>query len=64
MGLRGDRGGKSVLLKNSRQIKIVPVKSEGVVEDIDTWKAYQRALKMRRGRDERNDSAKAGKRTR
>jgi len=64
MELSGDMGGKSVLLRNTRQIKIVPVKSEGVVEDIDTWKAYQKALRMRRGRDEKSDSTKVGKRTR
>jgi molybdenum cofactor cytidylyltransferase len=47
--LRGDTGGKSILLKYSKQIKTLPVRSEGVIKDIDTREAYQQALRMRRG---------------
>ena len=47
--LRGDTGGKPILLKYSQQIKTLPVRSEGVIKDIDTREAYQQALRMRRG---------------
>ena len=47
--LRGDTGGKPILLKYSKQIKTLPVRSEGVIKDIDTREAYRRALRMRRG---------------
>ena len=54
--LRGDTGGKPILLKYSKRIKTVPVRSEGVVEDIDTREAYERALRTRRGRHEKESS--------
>ena len=38
--LRGDTGGKPILLKYSKQIKTIPVRSEGVIKDIDTWRDY------------------------
>lgn len=54
--LRGDTGGKPILLKYSKQIKTIPVRSEGVIKDIDTREEYQKALSMRRGRDEKRNS--------
>jgi molybdenum cofactor cytidylyltransferase len=51
--LRGDTGGRSILLKYPKQVKIIPVRSEGVIKDIDTREEYQKALRMRRGRDEK-----------
>ena len=51
--LSGDTGGKPILLKYSKQIKTIPVRSEGVIKDIDTREEYQKALRMRRGRDEK-----------
>jgi molybdenum cofactor cytidylyltransferase len=53
--LRGDTGGKPILLKYPKQIKIIPVKSEGVIKDIDTREEYRKALRMRRGRDEKRN---------
>ncbi len=38
--LKGDMGGRSILQKYPKSIKMVPVRSEGVIKDIDTWKAY------------------------
>jgi len=58
--LRGDTGGKPILLKYSKQIKTIPVRSEGVIKDIDTREEYQKALRMRRGRDEKRNSGKIG----
>jgi molybdenum cofactor cytidylyltransferase len=62
--LRGDTGGKPILLKYSKQIKTIPVRSEGIIKDIDTREEYQKALRMRRGRDEKRNSGKMGKRNR
>jgi molybdenum cofactor cytidylyltransferase len=58
--LKGDTGGKPILLKYSKQIKIIPVRSEGIIKDIDTREDYQKALRMRRGRDEKRNSGKIG----
>jgi molybdenum cofactor cytidylyltransferase len=38
--LKGDMGGKSIFEKYPKSIKIVPVRSEGVIKDIDTWQEY------------------------
>jgi len=62
--LRGDTGGKPILLKYSKQVKTIPVRSEGVIKDIDIREEYQKALRMRRGRDEKRNSGKIGKRNR
>lgn len=62
--LRGDTGGKPILLRYSKQIKTIPVRSEGVIKDIDTREAYQKALRVRKGRDEKRNSRKIGKRDR
>jgi molybdenum cofactor cytidylyltransferase len=62
--LRGDTGGKPILLRYSQQIKTIPVRSEGVIKDIDTREAYQKALRVRKGRDEKRNSRKIGKRDR
>jgi len=61
--LRGDSGGKPLLMKYLEQTKNIPVRSDGVIKDIDTKEEYQRALRRRRGRDEKSDSGKIGKKT-
>jgi molybdenum cofactor cytidylyltransferase len=38
--LQGDVGGKSIIERYPEDVRIVHVKSEGVVKDIDTWKDY------------------------
>ena len=38
--LKGDMGGRSILHKYPKSVKMVPVRSEGVIKDIDTWKEY------------------------
>jgi len=43
--LRGDRGGRSILLKYPDSIKTFRVKSEGVLKDLDTWQAYKNGLR-------------------
>jgi len=53
--LKGDRGGKSIIEKHLQDVRRVPVKSEGVVKDVDTWKEYKKGFKMghERARSER-----------
>ncbi len=48
--LRGDAGGRSILEKYPGSIRIVRVRSEGVLKDIDTWKDYQSELRAKRKR--------------
>ena len=45
--LKGDVGGKSILRRYPRGIKVVRVKSEGVVKDMDTWQQYKNGLRKR-----------------
>lgn len=45
--LKGDMGGRSILLRYPERIKTVPVRSEGVIRDIDTWKDYKNGLRRR-----------------
>jgi len=40
LNLKGDMGGRFIIQKYPKGIKTVPVKSEGVVKDIDTWQEY------------------------
>ena len=63
MKLRGDTGGKSILQKYPGKVKRIRVRSEGVTKDIDTQEEYRKAL-GRKGRDEKSDSGKIGKKTR
>ena len=52
LNLKGDVGGKSVLERYPKDVIIVPVKSEGVVKDINTWQDYKKSSR-RGGRPER-----------
>lgn len=45
--LRGDRGGKAVVMKHPEDVYVLSVKSEGVIRDIDTWEAYRKELLRR-----------------
>jgi molybdenum cofactor cytidylyltransferase len=38
--LKGDMGGRSIFQKYPKSIEMVPVRSEGVIKDIDTWQEY------------------------
>lgn len=40
LNLRGDVGGRPVIERYPKEVKVVPVKSEGVVKDLDTWQDY------------------------
>ena len=45
--LRGDAGGKTIIMKHPEDVHIIPVKSEGVIRDIDTWGDYKKELRMK-----------------
>lgn len=45
LNLKGDVGGRSIVQKHPEEVQVVPVKSEGVVKDIDTWQDYVKELK-------------------
>ena len=38
--LRGDAGGKTIIMKHPEDVHIIQVKSEGVIRDIDIWEDY------------------------
>lgn len=45
--LKGDVGGRSIIKKFSNDVLLVPVKSNGVIKDIDTLNDYLRNSKIR-----------------
>ena len=46
--IKGDVGAKSIIERYPQDAWIVPVRSEGVVKDIDIWKDYRKELKVKR----------------
>jgi len=61
--LRGDVGGRSIMESHPEDVRVVPVRSAGVIKDVDTWPAYRPpipAASVRRER--RNCWEDAGKR--
>ena len=54
LSLRGDVGGRSIIESHLEDVRVVPVKSIGVVKDVDTWPAYNppplAAPELERGR--------------
>jgi len=49
LNLRGDVGGRTVVDRHPEEVKVVPVKSEGVVKDVDTWQDYVKEVRKKRG---------------
>ncbi len=47
LGLRGDQGGKSTIKRHPKEVRLIPVRSEGVLRDIDTWSEYKKEVKKR-----------------
>ncbi len=47
LNLKGDVGGRSVIEKHPEDVRVVPIKSQGVVKDVDTWQDYRRELRMK-----------------
>jgi molybdenum cofactor cytidylyltransferase len=40
LNLEGDVGGRSVIERHPEDVRVVPVRSIGVVRDVDTWQDY------------------------
>jgi CTP:molybdopterin cytidylyltransferase MocA len=45
--LKGDVGGRSIIERHPEDVRLVPVKSIGVVKDVDTWQDYKNQLKVK-----------------
>ena len=45
VNLKGDMGGRSIIERYPEDVRVVPVKSIGVVKDIDTWQDYKERIK-------------------
>jgi molybdenum cofactor cytidylyltransferase len=45
LDLKGDVGGKSITERHPEDVRLVPVKSRGVVMDVDTWQDYKSQLR-------------------
>ncbi len=41
MNLKGDAGGRSIIERHREDVRVVRVKSIGVVKDVDTWQDYE-----------------------
>jgi len=61
LDLKGDVGGRSIIERHPEDVRLVPVKSIGVVKDVDTWQDYKNQLRimnvelrMRRDREKGN----------
>jgi len=53
--LKGDVGGKSIIENHPGEILDIPLKSEGVVKDIDLWEDYRENLKWKPSADEERE---------
>jgi len=49
LDLKGDVGGRSIIERHPEDLRVVSIKSEGVVKDVDTWQDYEKGS-IRRGR--------------
>ena len=45
--LKGDAGGRSIIKGHPEDVRVVPVRSIGVLKDVDTWPAYKRGSERR-----------------
>jgi len=52
--LEGDAGGKSVIERHPGRVVEMRTRSDAVIRDIDTWKDYRKACKMKTGKKRRN----------
>jgi molybdenum cofactor cytidylyltransferase len=46
LNLEGDVGGRSVIERHPKDVRVVLVKSVGVVTDVDTWQDYKQQLRI------------------
>jgi molybdenum cofactor cytidylyltransferase len=46
LDLKGDVGGRSIIERHPEDVRLVPVKSIGVVKDVDTWQDYKNQVRV------------------
>ena len=44
LNLRGDVGGRTIVERHPEDVRVVSIKSEGVVKDVDTWQDYTTSI--------------------
>jgi molybdenum cofactor cytidylyltransferase len=47
LNLKGDAGGRSIIDRHPEDVRLVPLKSIGIVKDVDTWQDYRKVGKKR-----------------
>jgi molybdenum cofactor cytidylyltransferase len=47
LNLRGDLGGRTIVERHPEDVRVVPIKSEGVVKDVDTWQDYEKEFRKK-----------------
>ena len=47
LNLRGDVGGRTIVERHPEDVRVVPIKSEGVVKDVDTWQDYEKEFRKK-----------------
>ncbi len=68
LDLKEDVGGRSIIEGHPEDVRVVPVRSIGVVKDVDTWPAYNppplasQRWGVKKGRHEKGDSDEIKKR--
>ena len=49
LNLRGDVGGRTIVERHPEDVRVVPIKSDGVVKDVDTWQDYVKEFRKKKG---------------
>ncbi len=47
LSLRGDVGGRTIVERHPEDVRVIPIKSEGVVKDVDTWQDYEKEFRKK-----------------
>ncbi len=50
LNLKGDVGGRAIMESHPEEVRVVPVRSVGVIKDVDTWSAYRPPILAAPGR--------------
>jgi molybdenum cofactor cytidylyltransferase len=62
MNLKGDVGGRSIIERHREDVRVVRVRSIGVIKDVDTWRDYRSSrakacAKRKRGREDSDENS-------
>jgi molybdenum cofactor cytidylyltransferase len=53
LNLKGDVGGRSLMENHPEDVRVVPVRSAGVIKDVDTWPSYRPPVRAASDRHEK-----------